>query len=225
MDEGVETALAVTDDLFLIDGMEVRPSIGPSIFTFFCSNCRNTYWHQTFNQEDLRSPQSISYSEDEREVYKRIQIGNVVISLNPGLWSWRRNPHPLQKERSRRQERGDRRLPPSWHSTYCKVGGGRDWKVVNISPASHQGHEHWRWRGRSGQVSSYWRSFIIIMFWIFGQKIVQSSTLHLCKPWSCISNHSTLKTISYSRPDPEGRTQTRDIAASMAALARSVHMR
>ena len=53
----------------------------------------------------------------------------------------------------------------------------------------------------------------------------KNSTLHLCKPWSCISNHSTLKTISYCRPDPEGRTQTRDIAASMAALARSVHMR
>jgi len=39
VDEGVETALAVTDDLFLIEGME----------------------------EDLRSPQSLSYSEDERE--------------------------------------------------------------------------------------------------------------------------------------------------------------
>ena len=129
-----------------------------------------TYWHQPLNQEDLRSPQSISYSEDEREVYKRIQIGKIVISLNPGLWSWRRNPHPLQKERSRRQERGDRRLPPSWHSTDCKVGEKeieRSWifevlltRVMNIG-------------GGEGEQARYHHQYILNLRFPVRWKIVQ----------------------------------------------------
>lgn len=115
VDEGVETALAVTDDLFLIDGME----------------------------EDLRSPQSISYSEDERE---------------------------------------DSEADEGIHIPCKRRGAG-------------------------------------------GKKEEIAASLPVGIPLTArVMNIGGGEGDQASRPDPEGRTQTRDIAASMAALARSVHM-
>jgi len=115
VDEGVETALAVTDDLFLIEGME----------------------------EDLRSPQSLSYSEDERE---------------------------------------DSEADEGIHIP-CKRRGA-DGKKEEVAASLPVGIP-----------------LTARMIGITGEKGDQPG-----------------------RPDPEGRTQTRDIAASMAALAKSVHM-
>jgi len=116
VDEGVETALAVTDDLFLIEGME----------------------------EDLRSPQSLSYSEDEREDSE----------ADEGI-------HIPCKRRG--------------------AGGGKKEEVAASLPVG-----------------------IPLTARIMG-----------------IGSEEGDKA---SKPVPEGGTQTRDIAASMAALARSVHM-
>jgi len=112
VDEGVETALAVTDDLFLIEGME----------------------------EDLRSPQSLSYSEDEREDSE----------ADEGI-------HIPCKRRGGKKEEVAASLP---------VGIPLTARIMGIG-------------GEEGDKAS--------------------------------------------KPVPEGGTQTRDIAASMAALARSVH--
>jgi len=116
VDEGVETALAVTDDLFLIEGME----------------------------EDLRSPQSLSYSEDEREDSE----------ADEGI-------HIPCKRRGAggKKEEVAASLPVGIPLTARMMGMG----------------------GEEGDKAS-------------------------------------------GKPVPEGGTQTRDIAASMAALARSVHM-
>jgi len=117
VDEGVETALAVTDDLFLIEGME----------------------------EDLRSPQSLSYSEDERE-----------------------DPEADEGIHIPCKRRG--------------AGGGKKEEVAASLPVGIPLTA--RMMGMGGEE---------------GDK-------------------------ASSKPVPEGGTQTRDIAASMAALARSVHM-
>jgi len=115
VDEGVETALAVTDDLFLIEGME----------------------------EDLRSPQSLSYSEDERE---------------------------------------DSEADEGIHIPCKRRGGG----------------------GKKEEVAASLPVGIPLTARIMG-----------------IGGEEGDKA---SKPVPEGGTGTRDIAASMAALARSVHM-
>lgn len=115
VDEGVETALAVTDDLFLIEGME----------------------------EDLRSPQSLSYSEDERE---------------------------------------DSEADEGIHIPCKRRGAG----------------------GKNEEVAASLPVGIPLTARIMG-----------------IGGEEGDKA---GKPVPEGGTQTRDIAASMAALARSVHM-
>merc|ERR1712032_274637 len=115
VDEGVETALAVTDDLFLIEGME----------------------------EDLRSPQSLSYSEDERE---------------------------------------DSEADEGIHIPCKRRGSG----------------------GKKEEVAASLPVGIPLTARIMG-----------------IGGEEGDKA---SKPVPEGGTGTRDIAASMAALARSVHM-
>ena len=114
-------------------------------------------WPCLHFQEDLRSPQSLSYSEDEREVRKGIlnlkmsklckvtqythNACNVYVYLQgitlqcwfeiiksnifhlfsrKGFWSWWRDPHPLQEERSWwRKEGGGGRFPSCRHSTHC----------------------------------------------------------------------------------------------------------
>ena len=57
-----------------------------------------------------------------------------------------------------------------------------------------------------------------------GRKETRPGTCHFFH----LSKHTMFihpSTFSNSKPVPEGGTGTRDIAASMAALARSVHMR
>ena len=77
------------------------------------------------------------------------------------------------------------------------------------------------------QVSDDSTVFISLTIGSWGLEVRKERTPGTCHFFH-LSKHTMFihpSTFSNSKPVPEGGTGTRDIAASMAALARSVHMR